>query len=94
MNGKERIEIKEVLEKIKEVEAYNMKLYYRLEKVLGMLEDDPKSNSKGVISKVNDLDAQVEKLIVMNTAIKRVSVFVITVLGGLATYAMKLVFFK
>jgi hypothetical protein len=94
MNGKERIEIKEVLEKIKEVEAYNMKLYYRLEKVLGMLEDDPKSNSKGLISKVNDLDVQVEKLIVMNTAIKRVSVFVITVVGGLATYAMKLVFFK
>ena len=63
-----------------------------MEKVLGMLEDDSKSNTKGLISKVNDLDEQVEKLIVMNTAIKRASVFLITILGSIAVGAIKLLF--
>lgn len=92
MNAKEQKTINELLKKIDKIEQHNVKLYYRMEKVLGMLEDDSKSNTKGLISKVNDLDEQVEKLIVMNTAIKRVSVFLITIIGSIATYAIKLLF--
>jgi len=94
MNAKEKIQISAVLEKISDLEANNTKLYYRMEKVLGLLEDDPKSNSKGLISKVNNLDVQVQQLIVMNSAIKKASVFVFTIVGGLVTYAAKLIFFK
>lgn len=92
MNAKESKSINELLKKIDKIEQHNVKLYYRMEKILGMLEDDSKSNTKGLISKVNDLDEQVEKLIVMNTAIKRVSVFLITIIGSIATYAIKLLF--
>jgi hypothetical protein len=94
MNAKEQIQVNELYSKIETVEKHNIKLYYRMEKVLGLLEDDSNSNTKGLISKVNDLDSQVEKLIVMNSAIKKASVFLITILGGLVTYAAKLVFFK
>ena len=90
MNARESQSINELLEKVEKIEKHNIKLYYRMEKVLGMLEDDPKSNTKGLISKVNDLDEQVEKLIVMNTAVKRASVFLITIIGSVAAWWIKI----
>tara|TARA_R110002049_G_scaffold53852_7_gene150298 strand:- start:5154 stop:5438 length:285 start_codon:yes stop_codon:yes gene_type:complete len=86
--------INKILKKIEIVEAKNIKLYYRMEKILSQLEDDPKSNSKGLISKVNDLDNQVEKLLIMSSAARKVTIFIVTVLTGLTTYAAKLIFFK
>lgn len=92
MNAKESKTIAQLLDKVEAIEKHNIKLYYRMERVLGILEDDPKTNTKGLISKANDLDEQVEKLIVMNTAIKRVSVFFITLIGSAAAYGVSLLF--
>lgn len=92
MNAKESKSINELFNKVEKIEQHNLKLYYRMEKVLGMLEDDSKSNTRGLISKVNDLDEQVEKLIIMNSAIKRASVFLITILGSVAVGVIKFLF--
>ena len=93
MSAKEQVQISELYNKIEEGEKRNIKLYYKVKEIISLLEDDPRSNSKGLISKVNDLDEQVEKLLVMNSAIKKASVILFTILGSIATYAAKLLFF-
>tara|TARA_R110000744_G_C19047000_1_gene527377 strand:+ start:65 stop:355 length:291 start_codon:yes stop_codon:yes gene_type:complete len=90
MTANEKTQLAELFEKIDTMDKKNIKLFYRVESVLDVLEDDKNSNTKGLISKVNDLDAQVEKLLQMNIAIKRASVFFFSILGGLATWAIKL----
>lgn len=90
MTAKEKQELSSLFSKIDRMERKNIKLFYRVESVLDILEDDKNSNTKGLITKVNNLDEQVEKLLYMNTAIKRASVFFITILGSLATWALKI----
>ena len=90
MTAKEKIELADLFAKIENMDKKNIKLFYRVESVLDILEDDPNSNSEGLISKVNNLDDQVAKLMQMNTAIKRATVFFFTILGSLATWAIKI----
>lgn len=90
MTAKEKIELADLFAKIENMDKKSIKLFYRVESVLDILEDDPNSNSEGLISKVNNLDSQVQKLMQMNTAIKRATVFFFTILGSLATWAIKI----
>lgn len=90
MTAKEKDQLTVLFEKIENMDKKNIKLFYRVESVLDVLEDDKNSNTKGLITKVNNLDEQVEKLLQMNIAIKRASVFFFTILGSLATWAIKL----
>lgn len=90
MTAKERDQLATLFNKIDTMDKKNIKLFYRVESVLDILEDDKNSNTKGLITKVNNLDEQVEKLLHMNVAIKRASVFFFTILGSLATWALKI----
>jgi len=75
-----------LLKKLEEVDKRNIKLYLKMNRVLNILEDDSTSSSVGLVSRVNELEEMVSKLMVMNVALKRVSVFFITVAGGVATF--------
>lgn len=94
MNAKDKMEFKDLAEKIDTVDKNNLKLYHRMEKILSILEDDSHSSSEGLITRVNNLNKQVDNLMVMNKAIQKVSVFLIGIVGSISTYFLKIFFFN
>ena len=50
--------------------------------------------TEGLITRVNNLNKQVDNLMVMNKAIQKVSVFLIGIVGSISTYFLKIFFFN
>lgn len=90
MNAKDREEIKELHILITELDKRGIKTHYTLEKILSILEDDDKSSRTGLVTQVSDLNKDVEKLMYINRNIRRVSIFFLSIVSGLATVAAKM----
>lgn len=67
----------------------NLKLYHRIDKILMKLEDDPHSNSEGLITKVNRMEVDMIDVKSLHGFVKRASVFVLTITSGIVTYIVK-----
>lgn len=93
MNARDREEIKELSIKIVELDKNALKTQYAVEKILSILEDDSKSTRTGLVSQVSELNSDVEKLMYLNRNIRRVSIFLLSILSGIATVAIKMWFF-
>lgn len=93
MDAREKKQLQDLTDKLKGLEKRNVKLYYRMEQVLSKLEDDDKTNSIGLISTVNQLEKQVNDLLIMNSAIKKLTVLFFTIVGTVATFVIKRFFF-
>lgn len=96
MNAQDRKQIDKLFDKIEEVnksievsEKNSLKMYYKIDKILNTLEDDPNSNSIGLITKVNQMEKDVENLVNSNLLVKRASVFLLTIAGGIITFIIK-----
>ena len=82
MNAKEQSQITDL---ITSLDKHNIKINNKIEKILTTLEDDPKSNNVGLISRVNDLNHEVEKLRGLSVGLKRIGGAVataLTIIGG------------
>lgn len=93
MNQRDRHDIKELSDRIHEIEKANLKTYYSVSKILSILEDDANTSRKGIVSEVKQLNEDVEKLMFINKNIRRVSIFFMSILSALATLALKTYFF-
>lgn len=93
MNQKEKSTVETLSDRIVDLEKTNIKLYNRIDRLVSVLEDDPNSTRQGLISQVNTLSEDVDKLIYMNQSIKKVSMFFLTIVSGIATFVIKMLFF-
>lgn len=103
MNVKDRTELKDLKDLIIDIRAetslsldsikeHNIKHYYSIKNIESILQDDPNSNTAGIVTKVNKLDEEVRKIIAMNRIVKRASVFMLTLAGGVAAFLIKRLF--
>lgn len=103
MNVKDRTELKDLKDLIIDIRAetslsldsikeHNIKHYYSIKNIESILQDDPNSNTVGLLTKVNRLDEEVRKITAMNKIVKRASVFMLTLAGGVATFLIKRLF--
>ena len=90
MNARDREEIKALSVKLAELDKNGLKTHYAVERILNILEDDAKSSRTGLVSEVSQLNKDVEKLMYLNRNIRRVSIFFLSILSGLATVAAKM----
>lgn len=93
MNQRERDYIGELTEKLHEMEKKNIKTHFAVEKILSILEDDSNSSRKGVVSEVQQLNKDVEKLMYINSNIRRASIFFLSIVSAVMTMAAKIYFF-
>lgn len=93
MNDRDRLMVSKITERITNIEKSDIKTHYALQRILSILEDDSKSNSKGLISNINELREDVENLKYINKNIRKVSIFFLSIISGLATFAAKMIFF-
>ena len=89
MNKTDREDIKGLYGKFEELDKKNLKLYIKIEKILDILDDSDSSDTKGLVSRVNELDNNVANLLIMNRLLKRASVFIMTMMGGLLSFLAK-----
>lgn len=93
MTKREMMSLESLKDTIFEMDKNNLKLRHKVEQVINVLEDDTKSTRTGLITQVRKLNEDVEKLMYLNTALRRVSIFFVSILTAIATFAVKAYFF-
>jgi hypothetical protein len=89
MNANERIEVKELKTRLDTIEYNLIKKDKKLDKILFLLEDDDRSEAKGLISKVIKIQDNVLELELFKrrqtrvwNAIKGIAIALLTTMGG------------
>jgi hypothetical protein len=93
MTKKEMHSLESLRDSIFEMDKNNLKLRHKVEQVINVLEDDSHSTRTGLITQVSKLNDDVEKLMHLNTALRRVSIFFVSILTAVITFAIKSYFF-
>lgn len=93
MTKKEMLSLESLKDTIFEMDKNNLKLRHKVEQVINVLEDDTRSTRTGLITQVRKLNEDVEKLMFLNSALRRVSIFFVSILTAIATFAVKAYFF-
>ena len=93
MTKKEMLSLDSLRDSIFEMDKNNLKLRHKVEQVINVLEDDSHSTRTGLITQVSKLNDDVEKLMSLNTALRRVSIFFVSILTAVVTFAIKAYFF-
>jgi len=100
MNAKDRTDIqelrdlitvnqKETRDTLDDIKAHNIKHYYSIKNIESIIQDDPSSSRIGLITQVNSLNDKVEGMSLIHRKIKRATVFLASIVGGLITFLIK-----
>ena len=93
MTKNEALSLDSLKDMIFEMDKNNLKLRHKVEQVINVLEDDSHSTRTGLITQVSKLNDDVEKLMYLNKALRKVSIFFVSILTAVLTFAVKSYFF-
>lgn len=89
MTQKERIEVKNLSERFDEMNDEFTEVKQDIKHILFLLQDDAHSNSKGLVSKFNDIKREVYALKNWSRNVKIVLAFIGTIVVGVVTHIAK-----
>jgi hypothetical protein len=92
MNSVDRKEMSDIKSKIELLEQNQTNMSKKMDRVLMALEDDRNSNQTGLITKVNDLKDEVERLMYLNASIKKVFWWIMGIVGSIVGLLIKALF--
>lgn len=93
MNREDRKRLDDLGDRIDAIDSHGHNTNHKLARILSILEDDNTTSRMGLVSEVDQLNKDVEKLMYVNANIKRVSIFFLSVLSALSIFAAKIFFF-
>lgn len=91
MNAQDRVKINEFDNKLDLLDQEQRKLAKKVDRILDVLQDDQYSTDKGLITEVNRLNDEVEKLLYVNTAIKKFFWWIMGIVAAILTVIGKIV---